>query len=725
MTTTTDSSGTAVLRAHGVGLVLAPSGSGLPAVVHWGADPGPLSGADVDALVRASVRQTAPGTLDAAWLVPIVPQESDGWSGRPGLVATRDGRPVFPRWTIDAIDVEGAAGLAGEACANVAVVRASSPGLALETRLAIEPGGVVTVRHRLTNTGEGVVSVAWLEAILPVPKGVRSLTEFAGRWTREKVPHTAPMPRGSNVRQTRRGRTGHDAPHVLIAARDATPANRSGELWSVHLGWSADVTSRTDRLHDTTAQIGAGELLRPEEIRLAPGEAYETPVAFFAWSDAGLDGLSARFHTYLRSRPNHPSNPRPLVLNTWEAVYFDHDPARLAELATLAASVGIERFVLDDGWFHDRRDDTRGLGDWVVDRTVWPDGLGPLADHVHALGMEFGLWFEPEMVSLDSDLARAHPDWLLHDPAHVPPPAHLSWRTQFVLDLARPEAYEHVLGQLDALVAELGVDFIKWDHNRDLVDTVHDGRPGTHEQTLAAWRLMAELKARYPGLEIESCSSGGARTDLGILQVADRVWASDSNDPVERQDIQRWTQLLLPPELVGGHVGPAVSHSSGRATDLSFRLATSLMGSAGFEWDISECDADEVATITRWAGLYRELRGLIHTGVAVHPDVSDPALRMTGAVALDGSEAVFTVATVATLEDAQPETIRLDGLHRDRRYRVRVRNEIGPDRHGFWTPEWYSAGGVELPGSLLVDVGLQPPTLWPMQAFVLHAVAVE
>ena len=303
-----------------------------------------------------------------------------------------------------------------------------------------------------------------------------------------------------------------------------------------------------------------------------------------------------------------------------------------------------------------------GWAIWLVDPAVWPDGLGPLADQVHDLGMEFGLWFEPEMVNLDSELARQHPDWLLHNPHHVPTPPGLSWRTQYVLDVANPDAYAHVLGQISALVEELSINFIKWDHNRDLVESVHNGRPGTHAQTMAVYRLIGELKARHPGLEIESCSSGGARSDFGILEVTDRVWASDSNDPVERQDIQRWTQLLLPPELVGGHVGPTTAHSSGRTTALSYRLATSLMGSAGFEWNIAECTPDELTTITRWATLYKELRGVIHGGTAVHGDLRDPALRMVGAVAPDRSEAVYTVASIATLEDSLPEHIRLHGL---------------------------------------------------------------
>lgn len=703
-----------ILRRDGVSLVVETPAAGLPAVLHWGADLGDLDDALLDGLALATTRQTPPGTLDAAWRLSLLPQDSEGWAGRPGILLDRGGRPVFPRWTSRVAPATSRDSLVVEADDAAA-------GLRLTTRLGIGAGGVVTVDHALANVGDEPLTVHQLEATLPVPTRADHLTSFTGRWTREKSPRTTEMPRGSTTRQTRRGRVGHDSPHVVLASAGA-PRDRRGDVWAVHLGWSADVTYRVDRTPEHPTLLGAGELLRPGEVVLAPGEEHVAPTTYFAWSADGLDGVAGRFHTYLRARPQHPRSPRPLVLNTWEAVYFDHDPARVEALARRAAEVGVERFVLDDGWFHDRRDDTRGLGDWWVDRTVWPDGLGPLADLVHGLGMELGLWFEPEMVNLDSDLARAHPEWLLHSPTHLDAPAGLSWRSQHVLDLAHPDAYAHVRDAMSAVIGELGVDFVKWDHNRDLVETLHDGRPGTHVQTRAAYALMAELKERHPGLEIESCSSGGARTDLGVMAVADRVWASDSNDPVERQDIQRWTQLLLPPELVGGHVGPGEAHSSGRTTDLSYRLATSLMGSAGFEWDLLGCTPDEVATITAWAALYRELRHVLHTGTAVHADVVDPALRVVGAVLPDRSEGVWTIATVATLEDALPERVHLHGLDPDLRYTVRVRDEIGLPRHGWVTPPWLTTP-VVVSGRVLAEVGLQVPALWPAQALVVHVTA--
>ncbi len=324
---------------------------------------------------------------------------------------------------------------------------------------------------------------------------------------------------------------------------------------------------------------------------------------FFVWSGDGLDGLAARLHEHLRARPSHPHSPRPVVLNTWEACYFDLAVDRVRALATTAASVGVERFVIDDGWFRGRRDDTAGLGDWYVDEQRFPDGLHPIVDHVRALGMQLGLWVEPEMANLDSDLIREHPSWLLDvafENDSVEGRSAPEWRGQHVLDVAQPEVSAYLLERLDALVTEYAIDFLKWDHNRDLHAAQHLDRtgtsgvrrvPGVHPQTAAVYALLDELRRRHPGLEIESCSSGGARVDLGVLARTDRVWASDTNDAIERQQIQFWTANLLPPELVGSHVGGPQSHTTDRVLDLPFRLATSLFGHAGIEWDLTSCSA--------------------------------------------------------------------------------------------------------------------------------------
>lgn len=244
-------------------------------------------------------------------------------------------------------------------------------------------------------------------------------------------------------------------------------------------------------------------------------------------------------------------------------LYFDQDPDVVLDLVGRAARLGVERFVLDDGWFHARRTDTAGLGDWWVDRSVWPDGLKPLADAVHAHGMEFGLWFEPEMVNPDSDLFRAHPDWILQASGRMP----LPHRNQQVLDLTNPDAFAHVFEQISTVLGECGVDYVKWDHNRDLLEAgtnTRGGAPAVHEQTVAYYRLLDTLRGRFPNIQWESCASGGGRIDLDVIEHVERVWTSDMTDALSRQRIQPWRVAACPRPGPEGALPAAVGGAGGR-----------------------------------------------------------------------------------------------------------------------------------------------------------------
>jgi alpha-galactosidase len=697
--------GCLVLRAAGAALVLDLEEDEPPRVLHWGADLGDLSPDDAACLRAAATAPVPPSAVDHPWWLGLVPGEGDGWLGRPALAGHRDGRVLHPHLQLVGAGLEVLAAGGGEAVLDLAD---EAGGLRVQVVLRLERDGLLRVRQTVTNTAPGLLDLASVSVLLPLPAAASELLDLTGRWCRERSPQRQPFTLGTRLRESRRGRTGHDAPLLLVAG---TPGFgfRAGEVWGVHVAWSGDHVHVAERLPEGAGQaagvLGGGELLRPGEVRLGPGETYESPWVCFTWSDAGLDGASARVHRWLRSRPQHPRSPRPVVLNTWEAVYFDHDHDRKRRLA------------VDDGWFAARRDDTAGLGDWYVDAEVWPKGLHPLVDHVRGLGLQVGLWVEPEMVNPDSDLARAHPDWLLAAPGHQPRP----WRHQHVLDLARPDVADHLLERLDALVAEYRLDFLKWDHNRDLLEAVHGptGSAGTHAHTLAVYDLLDRLRARHPGLEIESCASGGARVDLGILERADRVWASDTNDAIERQRIQRWTQVLLPPELVGGHVGPAVSHTTGRHVDLAFRCLTALFGHAGLEWDLTTCSDEELARLAGWVRLYVELRALLHGGDVVRADLVDEGALLHGVVAPDRSEAVYAYVRLATSPEAVPGRVTLPGLDPARRYRVELREEAGPARGTqALAPGW--CGGVRLPGTALGAAGLHLPVLHPGQGVLLH-----
>jgi alpha-galactosidase len=698
----------AALRAAGTGFVVDLAAQPLPVVVHWGRDLGQLDASGLAALAFVGEPAVLNNSVDVPRRCSVWPTEAEGWAGTPALSGHRDGVATTPRPRL----------VEHELIDNrlELVLDDAVTGLRITLVYEMDDSGVLSVRATLVASEH--YEVTNVSTLMPVPSRAVEVLDFTGKWCRERSPQRTRLGHGAHVRESRRGKPGQDTAYLMTVGVPGF-GFAEGEVWALHVAWSGDQRYVVEQLPETPPVLGGGELLRAGEIRLSPGERYETPTCYHAWSDEGLDGLAARFHALQRKevRP-----PRPLVLNTWEAVYFDHDLDRLRALADAAAKVGVERVVLDDGWFRGRRDDTAGLGDWQVDAAVWPQGLTPFVAHVKGLGMQFGLWVEPEMVNLDSNLAREHPEWILGVPGDPGPPS----RNQYVVDLDNPDAWAYLLTSIDDLVSRYGIDYLKWDHNRDLHEAVtFDGRPSVHNQTLALYRLIDELKRRHPGLEIESCASGGGRVDLGILARTDRVWASDCNDPVERQSIQRWTAQLLPPELIGSHVGPERSHTTSRRTDASFRLATALFGHAGIEQDLTACSAAEIDALTAWASMYKELRSLLHSGRVVRADLPDEAGLFFHGVISNG-HGLFCLARISTSAAGQSWRVRLPGLSRGRDYRLRIRADLGlPSMRQVRAPEWVSAalaGWVRVPGAVLVDAGVAMPTLDPGQALLLEVI---
>jgi alpha-galactosidase len=705
------------LRSDNVGLVIDARGPRLPAVVHWGAPLGDLAPPELEALASAATPPRAEQAPDARLPVTLLPESSAGYPGRDGLRGHRDGKDWTTAFTLMGI----------EATDRAATFTASDEParLLLTTELELSGGGMLRGRHRLRNQADEPYVLDGLALALLVPPRASELLDLTGRWGRERHPQRHRFQLGAWSRESRRGRTGHDATIGLLAGT-AGFGFGSGEVWALHVAWSGNHVTYAERLPTTPGLLGGGELLLPGEVVLASGEEYAMPWVYAAYSDQGIDGLSAVFHDWLRARAVHPvpRRPRPVILNTWEAVYFDHDLQRLRALADTAAGIGVERFVLDDGWFRHRRDDTAGLGDWYVDEQVWPEGLHPLTDHVRSLGMEFGLWVEPEMVNPDSDLFRAHPDWAL---APAPDRLPLPWRNQQVLDVANPAAYAYLLQRLDALLTEYDIAYLKWDHNRDILQGAHGGRAGVHAQTLAVYRLMDQLRVRHPGLEIESCASGGGRVDLEILQRTERVWASDSTDALERQHIQLWTGVFLPPELLGNHVSAPVNHQTGRATGLPLRLATALFGHFGIEWNITTATPEERALLAQAIAFYKQHRGWLHAGRTVRADHPDPSALLHGLVAADGSQALYCFAQFTTSVGATPGQIVLPGLDPSRRYQLHHVHAAGSQMilRGTPLPPWLTGTPPILTGSTLGHAGVQLPALPPASALLLHAQAVE
>ena len=378
----------------------------------------------------------------------------------------------------------------------------------------------------------------------------------------------------------------------------------------------------------------------------------------------------------------------------------------------------MERVVLDDGWFGSRRSDRLGLGDWQVSKELWPNGLRPISEYIASKGMEFGLWFEGEMVNPDSDLYRSHPDWILSEAGRTPP----TWRHQFVLNISNPDAFDYVLQATSKIISDSNVNYIKWDHNRVLVDAGYFGKAAIHNQTLAIYRLFKELKERHPGLEIESCSSGGGRVDFGVVDYVDRFWVSDNNDALARQQIQRWTMQFMPPELLGTHIGPTPGHQTGRELSLSFRAVTALFGHAGIEWDITKLDSEELQLLKSWIDYYKAKRSLIHTGKVTRVDYPDDNHYLHGIVG--ENESLFAYVQLQPIKTSHAPNLRFTGLDRDKKYRVTVVEPAGRVGMMLIAPPKWLEDGATATGAALSEIGLPAPILQPAQALLLEIKAI-
>ena len=678
--------------------------TGAPTVVYWGA---PLGTIDPASLTAAMFRPVQQGALDVLAPISVLPEHGSGFQGRPGLGGHRQGgRAWAPRFTTVSTELLEA-GVRVEAVDTVASLR-------LVTTITL--GDLLAVECTVVNEGSTRYLVDAVHPTLPLPSHACELLTFDGRWTREFHPVRRQWGSGVFLSENRAGRTSHEHP-PLVYAGSAGFGEWSGDVWGVHLAWSGDHVLHAEAMPDGRRYVQAGELVHPGEVCLEPGESYVAPTVLGVYGQ-GITPASWGFHHWIRRAPAAPRGVRPVLLNTWEAVYFQHDTEHLKSFATAAAAVGIERFVLDDGWFGSRRDDTSGLGDWWVSPEVYPDGLAPLIEHVRGLGMEFGIWVEPEMVNPDSDLYRAHPDWALTTDGYEPVLA----RNQLVLNLADEGAFQHVLGQLDALLRDHDVSYVKWDMNRNLVQgSGPDGAAGTRAQTLAFYRLVDELRALHPSVEIESCSSGGARIDLEVLRRTERVWTSDCNDALERQTIQWGASMLIPAPVMGAHIGPTRSHTTGRVHSLAFRALTALFGHLGVEWNVLTLDDKERVQLAEAIDLHRRFRDLLHRGDTVRFDPvtngQTAASHAYGVYDTDRREALVAHVQLTTGMSLLPPPLRLPGLLPETRYRVTQIPLPG-------ALMWWQASGIELTGAQLAAHGIQLPRQHPESGILLHLVAI-
>ena len=482
-----------------------------------------------------------------------------------------------------------------------------------------ERTGAITRSLRLKNeSGEDMQINGVLSASAPVHGSGYDVIHLKGAWARERHVMRQTQGEGEYRIFSQRGASGHEAnPFLALCEKSATEF--SGEVWAVSLVYSGsfEALSYVNNTENSRLSIG----LNPDVFtwKLEPGETFVSPEAAMVYSPDGLNGMSHAFHRLYSEnlmRSKWFERDRPILINNWEATYFNFNEEKILQIARRAKELGVEMLVLDDGWFGKRNTDNCSLGDWVVNPEKLPGGLNGLSDRLHDLGLKFGLWFEPEMISPDSDLYRAHPDWCLH----VDGRARVEMRNQLILDLSRKEVQDYIIESVSAVLESARIEYVKWDMNRNMTEpfsgaqTPERQKETQHRYMLGLYRVLEEITARFPEILFESCSGGGGRFDPGMLYYMPQTWTSDDSDAAERMFIQYGTSFIYPPCAMGAHVSAVPNHQTGRTIAMQTRGDVALGGNFGFELDLSQLSDADAETVRRLIEREKQVRTLVRTG---------------------------------------------------------------------------------------------------------------
>ena len=493
------------------------------------------------------------------------------------------------------------------------------------------------------------------------------LITLPGAWARERALERRPLHSGLQAAESHRGASSHQQHPFLVLARPGAD-ELQGEVYGISLVYSGNFTARAevDQFDGTRVQLG----INPEGFswRLGPDETFQTPEVLMVRSDEGLGSMSRTFHELLGRRVARGpwrDRERPVLINNWEATYFNFDAEKLLAIADEASRIGIELFVLDDGWFGHRDDDKTSLGDWVVDRRKLPLGLGDLGSRLLDRGLSFGLWFEPEMVSVDSDLYRSHPDWCLH----VPSRPRSEGRNQLVLDLGRQDVQDHLVETVSKILKDNPISYVKWDMNRHQTEAgsalLAPDRQGEtqHRYILGLYAVMERITSAFPAILFESCSGGGGRFDPGILFYMPQAWTSDNTDAISRLKIQYGTSLIYPPSSMGAHVSAVPNHTVGRTTPLRTRYEVARTGAFGYELDLTKLTPEEKDEMQRQVAEFKADRRLLQFGTfyrLLNPFEGNETAWMS--VASDRRDALVTSVRVLGLPNTPQLVLKLAGL---------------------------------------------------------------
>lgn len=682
-------------------LVLGARNNRLPEVVYWGATL--PEDENLETLFFAHAIDVTGGMLDENPDLSICPEATRSFPGQPGLILRdTDGTPLLPKFCFKEVDATKDT--------LILTFEDETNKLTYTARFTVDTHTNVIVTDAELEASRPV-HLHWLSApVLPASQHADDMIDVAGRWCGEFQLNRTAWSAGIRYRENRTGRTGHEHfPGLIVPSRGTT--NTKGDAYAFHYGWSGGHKMIAEELPDGRRQVQFGHASRME---VDAQTRFKTAPLYITFSADGVNGCAVAFQRHLRDRIVDfpaPDRPRPVHYNCWEAVYFDHNLDVLKDIATRAAKLGAERFVLDDGWFGERDDDTTSLSDWEVDPRKYPEGLNPLIEHVHSLDMSFGIWFEPEMVNPESNLYRAHPDWALGSEDQT------LGRQQKALNMALPEVREFVYERMSAILRDYDIDYIKWDHNRVL--PMPDA-----SQTRGSYALIDWLRKDFPKVEIESCASGGGRIDFGILKRTHRVWLSDSNDALERLKIQHNAALFLPSAVTGSHVGPRVCHTSGRMLSMSFRAWVAAQRHMGFEMDPRELTDEEAKVLTHVTAWWKANRSWMMKADILRLDASDPSLIVEQQNAVDGDRFVVFAGRADTSAQIAPRPQRLAQLDPHATYEITLINkeDIPALSRGETA---LKEGSLKVSGSYLMNYGITLPWNFPQTIWVVEGKKVS
>ena len=558
----------------------------------------------------------------------------------------------------------------------------------------------------VNNAEEPIYLTKVLSACIDMDNDDYEMITLHGAWGRERAVQTRTIMKGKQSASSIRGESSHQE-HPFLAWKKSSTTEESGEIYAMNFVYSGNFLAQIEENQFGSMRAMMG--IHPYNFcwKLEPGESFQAPEVICVYSAEGIGGMTRCFHDLYRNhliRGEYKDKKRPILINNWEGTYFDFNTEKLLSIAKQASELGIEMLVMDDGWFGCRNDDNTSLGDWQVNESKLNGGLKYLVDEVNKLGMKFGIWFEPEMVSPDSDLYRAHPDWAIAIPGRTGSLA----RNQYVLDLTRQEVRDHVYEMVASVLRSANVEYVKWDMNRALSDLGSYGLPADrqgellHRQVLAVYELQDRLTSEFPYLLLENCSSGGARFDAGMLYYGPQIWCSDDTDAVERLSIQAGTAMIYPLSTMGAHVSDCPNHALGRVTPFETRGYVALAGTFGYELDVTRIPQEDRDMIPKQIAMYHQYNDLVRNGdyyrIASYAD--NGYYDCYEVVAKDKSEALVTYIQVLNRPNYHSRRIHIPGLDPKKTYVIAN------------AEDWPEIKQTEYKGDTLHHAGLNIPMLW-------------